>query len=104
MAAKTQRLVGFSKTGGVARRAFAAGSRPVQVNFEDLASRRRPALETALLQDAERYRLDQLVAEWLLDLQVQGRATRTLETEGLAHSWPLASVTISADHAAARSP
>ena len=76
---KTPKLVVISKTGGAARdtdprsgMAGWKGRRP--------AAARRSAPSTVIDagEDGRHYRLEPLVAEWLLDLQVMGRSARTL--------------------------
>jgi integrase/recombinase XerD len=78
---KSAKLVGFPRSGqvsgAVGRRREEVGRRPRLVAQDDELDR-RPTLEIDH-GEAGRYRMEPLVAEWLLDLRVQGRAERTLK-------------------------
>jgi integrase/recombinase XerD len=87
MTQKTQELGGFSKTGGAgistpqrARAVGWKGGRPVaarrRAGQAGASQRAMPVPEAP--DEARHFRLEPLVAEWLLDLQVMGRSQRTL--------------------------
>lgn len=86
--AKSPKLGGFSKTGGAAirrpqgsRAVGSTGGRPTKGHGQaksQTASDIQLLAQSSGSEDARRLRLEALVAEWLLDVQVMGRSEKTL--------------------------